>query len=565
MKALGAGIILSVLAWPLLTGGCTSWYARQADRAAGGAIQSANRKALGTTQPFDVNYRPFAVKDEPNGPVIRVGEKTILLGTGPVQKLTPLEAVEIAFRNSRALQDKTEELFSQALSVSGGRRSWDYPLLGGTVSADATHTKVNNGPEDNVGTVKPELTLTQKFLNGGVFTAAYGLDVLTDFTGAGNTTVGSLMKANFTQPLLQGAWRGLAYEDQYRAERDLLLGVFEYQRFRQSFAADIITRYYRLLQQQDLLVNQERSITRLKQTLVQTRVLVQGGQTPRIQQDQAEQNLLNAMIRLQRDQQDYHNQLDQFKITLGLPVATAVEGDYPAALELLVEKGLEPLKFEEGQAVGVAMSVRSDVLTRRADLRDAERNVELAADEFLPVLDLELGISAPGTEPRKFYRTRFNDHTRTVGASFEYQLDQTDNRNAYRNSMLAFDKAKRDYSEFLDTVVLEVRRSYRELNQSRQSYELQVRNVELARRRRTLAALQQKEGQASARDVLEAEDALREAQNGLTAAAVGYATTRLAFLADLGLIEVDEKGVFHERDKPFGFERLEKLYPYLGR
>jgi len=565
VKALGAGIILSVLAWPLLTGGCTSWYARQADRAAGGAIQSANRKALGTTQPFDVNYRPFAVKDEPNGPVIRVGEKTILLGTGPVQKLTPLEAVEIAFRNSRALQDKTEELFSQALSVSGGRRSWDYPLLGGTVSADATHTKVNNGPEDNVGTVKPELTLTQKFLNGGVFTAAYGLDVLTDFTGAGNTTVGSLMKANFTQPLLQGAWRGLAYEDQYRAERDLLLGVFEYQRFRQSFAADIITRYYRLLQQQDLLVNQERSITRLKQTLVQTRVLVQGGQTPRIQQDQAEQNLLNAMIRLQRDQQDYHNQLDQFKITLGLPVATAVEGDYPAALELLVEKGLEPLKFEEGQAVGVAMSVRSDVLTRRADLRDAERNVELAADEFLPVLDLELGISAPGTEPRKFYRTRFNDHTRTVGASFEYQLDQTDNRNAYRNSMLAFDKAKRDYSEFLDTVVLEVRRSYRELNQSRQSYELQVRNVELARRRRTLAALQQKEGQASARDVLEAEDALREAQNGLTAAAVGYATTRLAFLADLGLIEVDEKGVFHERDKPFGFERLEKLYPYLGR
>jgi len=230
-----------------------------------------------------------------------------------------------------------------------------------------------------------------------------------------------------------------------------------------------------------------------------------------------------------------------------------------------VEKGLEPLKFEEGQAVGVAMSVRSDVLTRRADLRDAKRNVELAADEFLPVLDLELGISAPGTEPRKFYRTRFNDHTRTVGASFEYQLDQTDNRNAYRNSMLAFDKAKRDYSEFLDTVVLEVRRSYRELNQSRQSYELQVRNVELARRRRTLAALQQKEGQASARDVLEAEDALREAQNGLTAAAVGYATTRLAFLADLGLIEVDEKGVFHERDKPFGFERLEKLYPYLGR
>ena len=565
MKALGAGIFLSVLAWPLLAGGCTGWYARRADLAAGGAIQSANKRALGTTQPFDATYRPFAVRNEPNNPVIRVGDKTISLGSGPVQKLAPLEAVEIAFRNSRALQDKTEELFSRALSVSSGRRSWDYPLLGGTVAADATHTKVNNGPQDNVGTVNPDLTLTQKFLNGGVFTAAYGLDVLTDFTGAGGTTVGSLMKANFTQPLLQGAWNGSAYENQYRAERDLLLAVFEYQRFRQTFAADIITQYYRLLQQQDQLVNRERSITRLKQTLVQTRVLVQGGQSPRIEQDQAEQNLLNAMISLQSDQQDYRNGLDQFKITLGLPVAAAVEGDYPAAIERLVEKGLEPLNLKEDQAVGVAMSARSDVLNRRADLRDAERDVDLAADKFLPVLDLELGISAPGTAPRKFYRTRFNDHTRTAGASFEYQLDQTDNRNAYRNSMLAFDKAKRDYSEFLDNVVLEVRKSYRQLDQSRQSYELQVRNVELARRRRKLAELQQKEGQASARDVLEAEDALREAQNGLTAAVVGYTTTRLAFLADLGLIEADEKGVLHERDKPFGFERLEKLYPYLGR
>jgi hypothetical protein len=37
--------------------------------------------------------------------------------------------------------------------------------------------------------------------------------------------------------------------------------------------------------------------------------------------------------------------------------------------------------------------------------------------------------------------------------------------------------------------------------------------TEIAVRRRKLAALQQKEGQASARDVLEAEQALLEAQN----------------------------------------------------
>ena len=565
MRVSGSAIALWTGIWLVLLSGCTQWYARQADKAATGAIQSADRKALGTTQPFDVTYRPFARCGDPNNRTIQIGKKTIYLGTGPAQKLTPLEALEIAFRNSRGLQDKTEQLFSQALATSSGRQSWDYPMLGGEITADATHTKVNDGHEDNVGTVSPDLSLTQKLVNGGVFTFAYGLDVLTDFAGAGGTTVGSLLEANFTQPLLQGAWHGFAYEDQYRAERDLLLAVYEYYRFRQTFAADIITRYYRLLQQQDLLTNQEKSIKRLDQTVIQTRVLVEGGQTSRIELDQAEQNRLNALIRLQRQRQDYHNQLDEFKITLGLPVAANVEGDYPEALELLLQKGLDPMKLNEEEAVSAALSTRPDLLTQRSDLRDAGRDVEMAADKFLPVLDVKLGFSAAGTKPREFYRTRFDDHTRTVGASFEYPLNQTGNRDTYRNSLLESEKAKRGFSEFLDTVVLEVRRSCRELEQSRKSYELQVRNVDLARRRRTLAALQQKEGQASARDVLEAEDALREAQNGLTEAAVGYATTRLKFLAELGLIEVDEKGALHERDKPFGFEKLERLYPYLGR
>jgi outer membrane protein TolC len=595
LRALGAAVVLLAGAWLGLSPGCAQWQARQADKAANNTITSANKVALGTTRPFDVNYRPFSLSGEPNAQTIKVGQKIISLGSNATQKLTPPEALGIAFRNSRSFQDKVEALFSQALAVAGGRRSWNYPLLGGTITADAAHTKVNKGQEDNVATAAPDISLTQRFLSGGVLTAGYALDVLTDFSGARGTTVGSLLEANFTQPLLRGAWRGLAYEDQYRRERDLLLAVFEHERFRHTFAADITTRYYQLLQQQDRLTNQEKSIKRLEQTFAQTQVLVQGGQASRIQQDQAEQNLLNARIRLERDRQDYHNALDQFKIALGLPVAANVEGDYPAALDLLVQRGLDgagvpnatygvggplpaaihgggappwrlgDLKLTEDQAVQVAMSVRPDVLTQRANLRDAGRDVEIAADAFLPKLDLELGISAAGTGPRRFYRTRFDRHTRTAGASFEYDIDQTGNRDAYRNSMLDLAKARRSYSEFLDRVVLEVRQSYRELEQSRRSYELQVRNVEVAKRRRALADLQQKEGQAIARDVLEAEDALRDAQNGLTAAAVGYVTTRLKFLADLGMIEVDEKGLFHERDTPLGFENIQKFYPYLAQ
>jgi len=115
--------------------------------------------------------------------------------------------------------------------------------------------------------------------------------------------------------------------------------------------------------------------------------------------------------------------------------------------------------------------------------------------------------------------------------------------------------------EFLDELRLEIRGSYRALTQARRSYDLQKRSVTLAKRRRKLAVLQQKEGQASARDVLEAEDALRRAQNGMTEALISYTTTRLRFLTTLGLVWVDEKGRVHERAEPFKFDRIRKRYP----
>ncbi|MHC4982130.1 MAG: TolC family protein [Planctomycetota bacterium] len=234
--------------------------------------------------------------------------------------------------------------------------------------------------------------------------------------------------------------------------------------------------------------------------------------------------------------------------------------NYPDALEELRKLGPKGVAFDQGQAVVVALSVRPDVLTEQAKVRDARRDVEVAADEFNPQLDLELGISAEGSEERRFWRTRFHEHTRFVDVRFNYPLDQTDNRDAYRGAMIAGAKAERDYAQFVDGVRREVRQSYRALTQSRRSYEIQVRNVEIAKRRRALAALQLQKGMASARDVLEAEESLRTAQNGLTSALVSYTTTRLDFLADLGMLQVDEKGQVHERAEPFKFTRLEERY-----
>jgi len=552
--------------WLLLAaGGCTpAQYARQADQTAYATIVSTQHLALAASRPFDVTYRPVAQAASRPADPIRIGGRTVNLAGDQPAVLTAGECLEIAFRNSRTLQTRKEQLYSQALALANQRRSWDSPLLAGALPAALEHAEVNKGDETDAAAAGPNASLTQQFVNGGALTLGAALNLATDLSGINNTLAGSLLSANFTQPLLQGAWRGFAYEPQYRRERDFVFAVFDHERFTQTFATGILTDYYHVLEQRDQLENEAANIDRLKQTLALTKVLAEGGQVSRIQQDQAEQNLLDAQVRIEGSRQGYRDALDQFKVTLGLPIMANVEPDYPAVLKALAEGGPRSIDLDEARAISVALSSRPDVLTQRAGVRDAKRDVEIAADMFYPEVDLAVGISAANTGRNDFARTRFDRHSRYASLAVDYDLDQTDNRDAYRTAILAHAKAQRDLAEFEDRVRMEVRSAYRSLVQSRKSYELQVHNVEIALRRRKLAALQQKEGLASARDVLEAEEALRTAQNGLTRALVGYTATRLGFLARLGMLEVDERGQVHERAEPVRFDRIERRYDYVG-
>jgi outer membrane protein TolC len=550
--------------------GCTpAQYAEQADRAAYGMLAGGQRAALGEARAFDVSYQPFGSPPDAPGGVIRVAGRDIPVGEGPPAVLTLRDCLAVSFRNSRSFQDRKEALYSSALAVASSRRTWDFSLVEGDVLADAAYSKENKGAESGMIDGEAGLSLTQRFVHGGILTLAATLSLAADMFGGTDTTIGSLLEVNFTQPLLRGAWRGLAYEDQYRLERDFLFAVFEYERFTQTFAADIVSRYYSVLRQRDRLENDARSIRRLEEALALTKLRVEGGQVSPIQQDEAEQNLLDAKVSQQVNRQAYENLLDGFKVALGLPLAANVKLDYPAALGALAERtkqeGLAAVPFTEDQAVEVALAVRPDVLSRRARVRDAERDVEIAADAFLPQLDVELGIEVPGKGQRQFHKPRFHRHTRFANVVFAYPLDQTDNRDAYRAALIALAKARRDLEEFLDRDVrLGVREAYRSMVQSRQTYTIRRRSVEIADRRFKLALLEQREGLASARDVVSAEEALRDAQNGLTGALVSYTTTRIELLAELGMIAVDEKGAIHERREPAKFDRLRRRYPYVG-
>ncbi len=544
--------------------GCTTkQYVQQADKVTYRTITKAQVTALGAERPFSVEYRPITAEGETSGGIIRIGEKKITIGKGTDTALTLDDALEIAFRNSRNFQDEKETLYSLGLELASTRRSWDFPQFGGEGTADVETSREMKGDSAHAGSAAVGPTLTQRFIHGGMLTLGTTIEIASDLLGWGGTAVGSLLEANFTQPLLRGAWRGLAYEDQYRLERDFLFEVYEYERFTQMFAAAITESYYAVLRRQDQLENEKVNIERLEERLKVTKTLVEGGQTRRIELDQMEQDVLEAQVRFEELKQTYENQLDEFKLTLGIPIKADVVLNYSGELQGLQKRGLKPIPFQELEAITVALQTRPDVLREFASLRDVERDVEIAADDFLPQLDLALGISAPSTHQRKFWSTRFDRHRRFASLSLQYDLDQTDNRDAYRNAILNLEKGKRDLDEFVDNVVLDVRQSYRDLLRSGESYKLQVRSVEVARRLSLLAAEEHREGMGSARDVLEAERDLRNAKNGRTRALVDYTMARLTFLGRLGMLRVDERGRIHEREEPFKFGSISHRYEYL--
>jgi len=547
---------------PLVSGCLPSWYVKWADRDAYGALSEGQVAALGKSTTFDITYSPVDCE----GYLERAKDEA----ERDVDVLTLEGALKVAFRNSRAFQTRKETLYSSALSLANLSRGWRSVLPGGEVNATGETLRTSGGgPEGGTDSTNRYInadgnySLTRRLVGGGLLALGASMNFASDFLGNTGTRVGSLVEGSVTQPLLRGAWRGLAFEEQHRRERDFLIDVYEFDRFRQTFAVGIMEDYYGVLTLKDQLENSKTNVDRLRTAYLVTQAMVQGGQVTRAQEDQAQQDLLNAQIALERAILAYSNALDRFKITLGLPISKELTLDYPGALRRLNSDGPQRLPLAERAATSTSFITDTALLRARAAARDADKDVDIAADSFNPQVDVELKVSAPGTERAQPGRIQTHHHTRSARATFNYNLDQTDNRDAYRNAMIARNRSKRTLAEAEDTSTLNVRNSFRSLKQSGRSFALQARSVEIAKRRTALVAIQRRQGQATTRDVLEAEAALNASLNGLTTSLVDYTITRLQFLASLGMLSVDPGGTLTERKRPFGYDRLQKRYPYL--
>jgi outer membrane protein TolC len=104
----------------------------------------------------------------------------------------------------------------------------------------------------------------------------------------------------------------------------------------------------------------------------------------------------------------------------------------------------------------------------------------------------------------------------------------------------------RDVQELEDAIKIQVRNALRTLAQTRESYQIQTLAETLAAQRVDSASLFLQAGRAQVRDVLDAQDDLVSAQNARISALVDYRIAELELQRDMGVIEVDHRGIWSE-------------------
>lgn len=517
----------------LVLAGCTaSSYRRSADKEAYGIIQRAERKVLGHTNAFTIDTPYSSRKPQEISPEELIEDR---LQTNR-RVLTIEEAIELAFKSSRDYQKAKETLFATALRLSSTRYVVGEKVVPSSVTTAST-TRESDGQVSSDVTTETGLTISKLFKSGGRLTVDMLNSVMLYYSGRPELSF-SKASGTLVQPLLRGFGRNsLEVEALTQAERDLVYAVRDFSLYQDQFVLNTVNDYIRLVAQKDTIRNRYTNyLGRVQST---RRLEARANDRERLSDvDQARQSELSAKNNYVDAVSRYQTSLDQFKVTLGLPLGDKLFLD-DAALDKVEQSGLVGALFDPNVAFRLAVTKQKQILNYIDQFEDSKRKARIAADQLKPRLNVT-GAAALQSEPPADY-TNFDPDkvSAAVGLQLDLPLDQLPRRNAYRTAMVTFESDLRTFTRRLDDLKNNIEGGLRTLEQRRQNFEIEKNALILADRRVASTTLLLEAGRAEVRDLVDAQDAQISSQNSVTAAMVDYQQTRLQLMLDIGALNTD--------------------------
>ena len=482
------------------------------------------------------------------------------------------DAVRIAAANSPDFRADKERLFATALALDLASREFHSTLLGALEAAAESSPGADGGGREGSHGETAKAGLRRTFENGVSTDASLALNLAGMLTGERKTAWGAVADLSVSIPLLRGSGSLVRRESLTQAERDLVYAVREFEQRKRAFVADVARAYLSLLLAGRTRRNEEENWRRVVVSTRRSRRMADASRLSKAAFDQAHQSELAARAGWIAACQSYENALDSFKIRIGLPPDARVEPRERDLEELqaLVARFLAPPDAEAdaagaaapaapapetGRALEVAFGRRGDVRNARDRVEDAQRHLLVAEDALRSEITLggaarvgEPATAAMAREGRDRGEFKMKDGTATGSLKIDLAFERTEERNAYRNALVALETAVRDYQKAEDDLKATVRQDVRALSQTREQLAIQSRAVELAERRVRNQDLLLEAGRADMTDLLDAQAALLAARNALDRAVTDWRVQELALQRDLGTLDATADGVWTETD-----------------
>lgn len=441
------------------------------------------------------------------------------------EPITLLSAIDYAERNRRGYQTAKEDLYLVTLALMLERHLWTPIFAAELRSVYGNYGELRNF--DSAMRFVADLSMSQRLPYGGEFTARAVSTLVRDIRKGINAEEGGNIEVGLNVPLLRGAGH-VAQEELIQLERDLTYAVRDFERFRRRQFVDIAREYFDLLRAKQEVLDADTSLATAFDDFERASAQESTGQGTILDTRRAEQRWLSEQNRVEQLRESFRAQTDRFKLELGMPVDEGIgleDLENIETLERQVQDGLLPLlqqpcaASDEKLALDSAIERRLDLLNRADQIDDSRRGVQVAKNRLLPDLgwNTTLGII---TDPSHFRTTDYEWERATWRSEMvlSLPLERTQERNDYRRALIDVRRSERNHQEQLERIRAEVRATVNQIRLQNTLVEIQIRNLDVAERRREFARLEFNDGKLGNRDLVEAENEWTAARNALNQA-----------------------------------------------
>ncbi len=544
--------VAAFLAAALLAASCTPHrYLKRADRESYAALFEKTPEVENVT-PDDVELLPDVPVEL--GGLRRHGKAPDFLGDQAAREreaqVLPLdEALALGIQHSREYRSEKERVFLSALDLTLARHRLTPIFFANAFATRATDSRAAVLEEGMTELVSTN-TFARTQSGGFDWLLATGARLSTNFTQdflrimTGNQSINeSDLAVSITQPLLQGGGTTVTLEALNQQEREVLYELRSFADYRRAFIVDLVSSYYEVLRARDRVKNNYIAFEGFAKNLEREEALAEEDRRTQTQLGQLRQAKLQAESRWIDSIRLYASLLDRFKIQLGIPVESNV---------VLEDGELAKLRIEDppvtrDQSVEIALATRPDLATATDRVDDAERHVKVARNGLRAGLDLTLDYNAI-SDPDDPTPAINWDRRRWAGSvDLKLPLDRKAERNIYRATFIALDRARRDEDLVRDEARLDIYEAWRTLEQERRDFDIAEQGVTLAARRLEEQLLLAELGRGEARDLVESQEDLVDAQNQRTSTLIDHTLARMRLWRDMGILYIYSDGSWADK------------------